>query len=93
MKKNADRRWMRCLVRWLPAGLVVWVFWPCFVGGDWGLLVALLFTYLVAPIQHPADYNSYRQWWDDRRNWFSANGPVELPPNGGSEPKNGVVGG
>ena len=32
----------------------------------------LYFLYLIAPIKHPCDYNSYSKWWSDRSNWLSA---------------------
>ena len=37
-----------------------------------GMMLCAWLIYLVAPIRHPCDYNSYRAWWEDRRNWGSS---------------------
>jgi len=36
------------------------------------LIILIYFVYLLAPIKHPCDYNSYHKWWIDRSNWLSA---------------------
>ena len=33
------------------------------------LLFILWFVYLLWPMKHPCDYNSYQQWWEDKENW------------------------
>jgi len=60
------------LVCWVLA--VIMVLWFLSFGmhsiGD--MLVICFFGYLLAPIKHPCDYNSYSQWLQDIRHWFSA---------------------
>ncbi len=49
-------------------------FWLLFTIGKAGftpgsVIFLLIFLYLILDIKHPCDYNSYSEWWQDRKNW------------------------
>lgn len=35
-----------------------------------GIIIFALFAWAWLPCKHPCDYNSYRDWWHDRENWW-----------------------
>jgi len=60
--------WIIRVVVTLAIIAVIW--WLAWHGGTWRDLPILVFLlWLVLPLAHPCDYNSYRQWWADKRNW------------------------
>ena len=33
------------------------------------VFITIFLIYLLFPCKHPCDYNSYKSWWNDRKNW------------------------
>jgi hypothetical protein len=65
---------MRKFIYWLKwvfavsVGLFIFVFDAPVNGGT--VLFSAYLAWSVAPIRHPCDYNSYRAWRADYKNWF-----------------------